>query len=241
MGTSLVFIPIFLSVCYLGGMARRHLAFLVICLALTIVFLFYIDSLLLKVNSPLSRCSLAELSCPILWLASRSRDRLSFGASVLQHQGFSIGSCSHLLAFAYRSELDSLGGRFLQDYQVKRLIVFLAPDRFPNAEAWNILQSLNAIGSGGVAGQGYLQGPQIHSGFVPEKSTDFIFSVVAEEWGFLGGSLVFFLFAVVLIRGYLIMRKSRDPFAVMVAGGILGMIFYHFAINIGMISDHASS
>jgi rod shape determining protein RodA len=236
MGTALVFIPILFAVCYLGGITRRYLVFLITCLLLTLVlaFLPHVDALLLKANSPIIKILSGGAFVPFIIAGLALVVGLSFWgfratASRLFYWLMYASSCLCVSLGA-----GFLGGNLLQEYQVKRLIVFLAPDKFPNAEAWNILQSLNAIGSGGVAGQGFLQGPQIHSGFVPEKSTDFIFSVIAEEWGFLGGSLVFFLFALVLVRGYLIMRRSRDSFSVMVVGGILGMLFYHFAINVGM-------
>jgi hypothetical protein len=81
-----------------------------------------------------------------------------------------------------------------------RLMVFLNPNVDPQGAGWNIIQSVTAIGSGGLAGKGFLQGTQSHARFIPQQSTDFIFSIIAEEWGFLGGLLLVALFCFLLYR-----------------------------------------
>ncbi|GAH18675.1 unnamed protein product, partial [marine sediment metagenome] len=81
---------------------------------------------------------------------------------------------------------------------------------------------------------GFLQGTQSHYRFLPQQSTDFIFSILAEEWGFAGGTLVFFLFLVIMIRGIRIAYTARDDYALYIGAGIVGMIFFHVAVNIGM-------
>jgi rod shape determining protein RodA len=90
------------------------------------------------------------------------------------------------------------------------------------------------VGSGGFAGKGTFQGTQSHYQFLPQQSTDFIFSILAEEWGFLGGLLVFSLFLVILLRGIRIMYIARDDYAMCVGAGIVGMIFFHVVVSIGM-------
>jgi rod shape determining protein RodA len=127
-----------------------------------------------------------------------------------------------------------LAHKVLKEYQVMRLIVFLDPSIDPRGSGWNILQSITAIGSGGFSGRGFLLGPQSHNKYIPQQSTDFIFSIVAEEWGFLGGVLVFGLFWLLLSRCVAIMRTARDSFSRYATGGIMGMIFFHFMINAGM-------
>jgi rod shape determining protein RodA len=92
-----------------------------------------------------------------------------------------------------------------------------------------------AIGSGGFSGEGYLQGTQSHLHFLPEQSTDFIFSMVAEEWGFLGGFIVFALYFVVFWRCITLMKTTEDRYAYFVTAGILGMLMFHFMINTGMV------
>jgi rod shape determining protein RodA len=124
--------------------------------------------------------------------------------------------------------------RVLKPYQIMRFIVFLDPQVDPQGAGWNLLQSVTAVGSGGLAGKGFLKGTQSHYQFLPQQSTDFIFSILAEEWGFLGGLLVFGLFLVILLRGVRIMYIARDDFGMHVAAGVVGMIFFHVVINIGM-------
>jgi rod shape determining protein RodA len=124
--------------------------------------------------------------------------------------------------------------RVLKPYQIMRFIVFLDPQVDPQGAGWNLLQSVTAVGSGGFAGKGFLKGTQSHFQFLPQQSTDFIFSILAEEWGFLGGLLVFALFLVILLRGIRIMYIARDDYGMYVAAGVVGMIFFHVVINIGM-------
>jgi rod shape determining protein RodA len=133
----------------------------------------------------------------------------------------------------------SLGASFaarkaLKDYQIMRLIVFLDPDVDPRGSGWNIIQSITAIGSGGFTGKGYLQGTQSHYRFLPQQSTDFIFSIFSEEWGLLGGLLVFGLFLIICLRLVRIMKSTSDPFGAFIAAGLAAMFVFHFLINVGM-------
>lgn len=115
-----------------------------------------------------------------------------------------------------------------------RLIVFLDPSIDPRGSGWNILQSITAIGSGGLLGKGFLQGTQSHYRYLPQQSTDFIFSIIAEEWGFIGGFAVFSLYYFLLRRCSNLLKSARDSYAIYVVAGIMGMIFFHFLINAGM-------
>jgi rod shape determining protein RodA len=133
----------------------------------------------------------------------------------------------------------SLGASFaarkaLKDYQIMRLIVFLDPNVDPRGSGWNIIQSITAIGSGGFTGKGYLQGTQSHYRFLPQQSTDFIFSIFSEEWGLLGGLLVFVLFLIICLRLVRIMKSTSDPFGSFIAAGLAAMYAFHFLINVGM-------
>ncbi|HPM72658.1 MAG TPA: FtsW/RodA/SpoVE family cell cycle protein, partial [Spirochaetales bacterium] len=146
------------------------------------------------------------------------------------HKGLAYGSAIGSLGLAF-----SLAGqRLLKDYQVKRLIVFLDPSIDPLGSGWNILQSITAIGSGGVAGKGFLQGTQSHYRYLPQQSTDFIFSIISEELGFIGGIVIFGLFFYILVRLALSMRKLRDVASSSFVAGVFGIIFFHFMINAGM-------
>ena len=122
----------------------------------------------------------------------------------------------------------------LRDYQMMRLVVFMNPNIDPRGAGWNILQSLTAVGSGGLTGKGFLLGTHSHYQYIPQQTTDFIFSIIAEEWGFIGSILLFILFLIIVVRGMIICRLAKDGFGAYVSAGIVAMIFYHFTINIGM-------
>jgi len=122
----------------------------------------------------------------------------------------------------------------LKDYQIMRLIVFLDPNVDPRGSGWNIIQSVTAIGSGGVLGKGFLQGTQSHYRFLPQQSTDFIFSIFSEEWGFLGGLLVFTLYLLISMRLIKIMNTTTDPFGAYLCAGFASVYVFHFIINVGM-------
>ncbi|MDR1257096.1 MAG: rod shape-determining protein RodA, partial [Spirochaetaceae bacterium] len=126
------------------------------------------------------------------------------------------------------------GQKVLKPYQIMRLIVFLDPQIDPRGSGWNIIQSVTAIGSGGILGKGYLQGTQSHYRFLPQQSTDFIFSIYSEEWGFLGGMMVFLLFLLIILRMVRIMKTTSDLFGRYIVAGIAGMYIFHFLINVGM-------
>jgi rod shape determining protein RodA len=123
----------------------------------------------------------------------------------------------------------------LKDYQKQRILTFLNPDSDPLGAGYHIIQSKIAIGSGMITGKGYLEGTQNALSFLPEQHTDFIFSVLAEEWGFLGASFVLFLFFMLIFFGLRIAHRSKDPFGTMLAFGISSMIFFHVFINIAMV------
>ncbi|MFW5806542.1 MAG: rod shape-determining protein RodA, partial [Spirochaetota bacterium] len=111
----------------------------------------------------------------------------------------------------------------------------LDPYTDPRGAGWNIIQSVTAVGSGGFTGRGFLEGTHSHYQYIPEQSTDFIFSILAEEWGFLGGIVVFALFLVILLRGLYIARTARDDFGALAAIGVVALLFFHFAVNVGMV------
>lgn len=123
----------------------------------------------------------------------------------------------------------------LKDYQKRRILTFLNPDRDPLGAGYHIIQSKIAIGSGMFTGKGYLEGTQNALSFLPEQHTDFIFSVFAEEWGFLGAAFLLFLFFALIFWGFKIAYRSKDPFGTILAFGITTMIFFHVFINIGMV------
>jgi rod shape determining protein RodA len=123
---------------------------------------------------------------------------------------------------------------FLKEYQKKRILVFLDPDRDPLGAGYHIIQSKIAIGSGMLSGKGFLKGTQNALSFLPEEHTDFIFSVLAEEWGFLGSVTLVLLFLILIFWGLTVAHGCREPFGTIVAVGITGMIFWQVLINISM-------
>jgi rod shape determining protein RodA len=122
----------------------------------------------------------------------------------------------------------------LAPYQQARLQVFLDPSLDPRGAGWNVIQSRVAIGSGGLFGKGFTEGTQKRLAFLPEQHTDFIFSVIGEETGFVGTTLILLVFGLVLWRLVKIAERVADPFAGMVVFGIFGAWFTHIVVNIGM-------
>lgn len=123
---------------------------------------------------------------------------------------------------------------FLKDYQKERLMVFLNPQEDPLGAGYNIIQSTIAIGSGGVSGKGYMEGTQTQLSFIPEHHTDFIFSVIGEEWGFVGCVTVLFLYYFLLRHSFEIARKARDREGSLLALGVTTMFAVQIIINTGM-------
>ena len=122
----------------------------------------------------------------------------------------------------------------LEEYQQNRLLVFLDPGVDPQGSGYHLIQSLVAIGSGGLTGKGFTLGTQKRFDFLPEQHTDFIFSVVGEELGFLGVAVVLGGFAFVLARLVRMAESSGDPFAGLVLFGIFGAWLVHIFVNVGM-------
>jgi rod shape determining protein RodA len=122
----------------------------------------------------------------------------------------------------------------LADYQRNRLLVFLDPGMDPRGAGWNLIQSKVAIGSGGFLGKGFTQGTQKRLDFLPEQHTDFIFSVIGEELGFVGSTFTVLLFAALLSALVRMAEGTADPFAGLVLFGIFGAWLIHIFINVGM-------
>jgi rod shape determining protein RodA len=123
----------------------------------------------------------------------------------------------------------------LATYQQKRIMDFIDPSRDPLSSGYQALQSSIAVGSGGVLGKGWLEGTQTQLRFLPTQHTDFAFSVLAEEWGFVGCVTILGLYLSMLLWGLWIARSSRDGFGTMLAIGLVGTLFWPAAINIAMV------
>ncbi len=124
---------------------------------------------------------------------------------------------------------------FLKQYQKDRLLVFMNPNIDPLGSGYTIIQSKIAIGSGLIWGKGWLSGTQNQLNFLPERHTDFIFSVIGEEWGVLGGIFLITCFFLLMLTGLSVAEKMNDKFGALVAIGIVGILTLQVIINIGMV------
>lgn len=130
---------------------------------------------------------------------------------------------------------DFILNEVIYEYQRKRVEAIFRPELVdPQAEGWNLEQSKIAIGSGGFSGKGFLEGTQTKFGYVPEQSTDFIFSTLAEEHGWLGSAVMIFLFLALILRIIFIAERQKSKFARFYGYSVASIIFFHFTINIAM-------
>ena len=125
---------------------------------------------------------------------------------------------------------------FLHDYQKKRILTLIDPTQDPLGAGYHTLQSMIALGSGGIFGKGWLQGTQSHLDFLPEHSTDFIFAVFGEEFGLLGELIFLALMGVIIARGFFIATEGSTPFARLLAGSLAMTLFTYTFVNVGMVS-----
>jgi rod shape determining protein RodA len=123
----------------------------------------------------------------------------------------------------------------LHDYQRDRILTFLDPERDPLGAGYHIIQSKIAVGSGGFLGKGFMQGTQSQLSFLPERHTDFAFSVFAEEWGFTGSLFLIGCYLLLLLWGIYIARRAADRFGMFLALGVTAMLFWHIVVNLGMV------
>jgi rod shape determining protein RodA len=128
-----------------------------------------------------------------------------------------------------------IGWNFLRDYQKDRVLTFLNPESDPLGAGYHIMQSKIAFGSGGLFGKGFLQGSQSHLSFLPERQTDFIFTMLAEEFGMVGGLILLGLYALLIAYGLAIGLRSRNQFGRLLAIGLTGNLFLYVFINTAMV------
>lgn len=237
LGTASVYLPIFIAMAFIAGIPLRYIGMVVIGGSLSIVFTVL----------PLWETNLLQKTIPAIRILTEMRFTLialiSLGMiSILAMIGKLMFKNAYYYWIAYFTGLISLAligsigaSHVLKEYQLMRLIVFLNPNVDPLGSGWNIIQSITAIGSGGPFGMGFLKGTQSHYRFLPQQSTDFIFSILSEEWGFFGGLVVFSLYTIIFVRGLIIIKKTKNRFGSLIATGIIAMYFFHFVVNIGMV------
>src|SRR5690554_4222967 len=123
----------------------------------------------------------------------------------------------------------------LHDYQKHRVCTLLNPGSDPLGKSFHTIQSMIAIGSGGIYGKGYMQGTQSHLNFIPERTTDFIFAVYAEEFGLYGGIMLLVLYGLLIVRGLAIAVRAHTQFGRLLAGSMAMMFFVYVFVNMGMV------
>ncbi len=128
-----------------------------------------------------------------------------------------------------------IGWQFLRDYQKNRVLTFLNPENDPLGAGYHITQSKIALGSGGLFGKGFMLGSQSHLNFLPEKQTDFIFTMLGEEFGLVGGIALLLLYTLVIVYGYVIALRCANQFGRLVAIGVTTTFFLYVFINIAMV------
>ena len=237
LGTASVYIPIFLVMCFMAEIPLRYIFFVFGTGMATIFFTVL----------PVWNDVIARQKIPAIGALTDIRLRLLLIAASLSITLIGIVVRRYLRGqryfywISYVSLIVSLSllcsygaGRVLKEYQISRLIVFMDPSVDPRGSGWNIIQSKIAIGAGGIFGRSFLHGTQSHYRFLPQQSTDFIFSILSEEFGFIGGLAVFVLYGIIFFRTLKIMRNATG-YGLYIAAGILGMFFFHFFVNIGMV------
>ena len=238
LGTAIVYIPIFLIMCLFANIRIKYLAFIFFLGLLSITFTIL----------PIWNSEIAIKSINAIYILNNNSLRL-FLILVLStfaiigfiiHHYFHTPKYIHVISVIITIISLSLCfsyvlGKVLKDYQIKRLIIFMNPNVDPQGAGWNIIQSQIAIGSGGVFGQGYLNGKQSHYRFLPEQSTDFIFSILSEEIGFVGCVIIFVLYLFILIKALYLIKKCQNKGGTYIVSGIFSVFFYHFFVNVGMV------
>ncbi len=209
LGTSVVYLVIFFSILFWAGMQPIVIVALIAPVAIVFAEFTGTTTLLLTV-----------ISFGILFfLLSRKK----FFAVSLSFVAVSFGI---FMEYFYR--------KLLQPHQQKRMQIFLNPNLDPQGAGYNALQARVAIGSGGLLGKGYLHGAQTQLRFVPARWTDFIFTVIGEEFGFVGAAITLLAFAVLCFRGLKIAELVKTKFASLASIGITLVLLFHVFVNIGM-------
>jgi len=191
-----------------------------ITLALSVATIFILTLLVDQMYLYIASASLALI---VILLIEKKR------AKILPVLGILVVVCAVIFATDY------VQNNVLKPYQLSRIEIILKPDLFdPKNEGWNLEQSKIAIGSGGLTGKGFLEGTQTKFGYVPEQSTDFIFSTLAEEHGWFGCALVICLFMVLMLRIVFIAERQKSKFGRFYGYSVASIFFLHFTINIAM-------
>jgi rod shape determining protein RodA len=237
-GTAMVFVPLCFAMLFVAGARISHLMSLIVLSVLAIgipmVVAYYkeldrMDGWLIRIladNQLLTTVSIVlgviALLALIINFMVRTKAFLRFALAVAL---IPIG----LLTASFMNS-------YLQPYQRKRIVIFIDPEMDYYGAGYNIIQSKIAIGSGGFTGKGFMKGTQNQLAFLPEKKTDFVYSSVGEEWGFLGSFFLLGTYFLFVYRGVMIVYRAKDMVGSLLACGIVTMFVFHIFINIGMAS-----
>jgi len=206
LGTGLVFVVTAFAMLLVGGLAPRWFAILGVSAALLVVTVFGLNATL---NSMLHR----------------GPNDPAYVAAVAKSGGDTSADAVQ--------QLDDTSV-LIKQYQINRLLVFIDPKRDPRGAGYNLQQSKIAIGSGGLTGTGLKAGTQSRLNFIPERHTDFIFSVLGEQFGFIGALVLLGLYLALLAAALSISASSRDLFGALIAAGLIGMWIFQILENVGM-------
>jgi rod shape determining protein RodA len=173
-----------------------------------------------------------DLGTALLLLAGGGAVMFLAGLS-LWYFAAAIASGAGLVTVVLRSQGTSW--QLLEDYQFRRIFTFLDPSADPLGAGYHITQAKIAMGSGGISGRGFMQGTQSRLNFLPEKHTDFIFTTLAEEFGFLGSVTMLGLFSLIVVLCIASAIANRDRFGALLTGGIAATLLVSFSVNMGMV------
>lgn len=209
-------------------------------LSLPMMMAWFLSSYTLPPNTKNTFIAFAIIAIPTLLIAKQP----DLGTSILvASSGFFVlflaglryrillGLIASLAAF-----LPILWFYLMRSYQKQRVLTFLNPESDPLGSGYHIIQSKIAIGSGGIDGKGWLHGTQSQLEFLPERHTDFIFSVFSEEFGFIGVLLLLSVYLFVIVRGIIIAIRAQEAFTKLLAGSLILTFFVYLFVNIGMVS-----
>ncbi len=212
-GSALVYTAFFL-VLYREGLSGNYIFF-----GLTLVMLFILSLLIEKLYL---LAILAGITTLFIVFTRKAKGMWIRALGVL------------LVCCGFIYSVDYAFNNVLEDRHRNRINILLGKAHDPRGIGYNTEQSMIAIGSGGLAGKGYLHGTQTKYDFVPEQSTDFIFCTVGEEWGFIGSSITIILFVLLFYRIVLVAERQKNTFARVYGYSVVSILFFHFAINIAM-------
>lgn len=241
---AVVYFPIIIVIFYLSGINKKLLTYVLLFATFTLVLFLFKTYMFLKREQLLSLPVLnffyhslekfclqffiillvISIFCFLVWWILK---KMLFRVSI-------TGLILTILVLWSSYALVVISHRFVKLYQQRRIIALLDPYYDPAGAGYQVIQTKVAIGSGRFFGKGLFKGTQTKLGFVPEKHTDFIFSLICEEFGFLGASIVVFLYLFLILEGLNVVYTSRDSFGGMIASAIVAMFGFYFCINVGM-------